>query len=61
MDNPHPFVGYDPQDPPRKLRDEFAMAALPALMAALPSGDMWAVCAEEAYALADVMLEARKR
>ena len=42
------------------LRDQFAMAALPALIGLHRADLRWKDCAPEAYKLADAMMEARK-
>jgi hypothetical protein len=41
------------------LRDQFAMAALTGLLAA-PNVELWIDVSKQAYAIADLMLEARK-
>ena len=44
----------------KTLRDEFAMAALPALIGLHRADLRWQDVAPQAYALADKMMEARK-
>ena len=43
------------------LRDQFAMAALPALIAKRHPTEHWVEVAEGAYTLADMMLAAREQ
>ena len=45
---------------PNKLRDQFAMAALPALIAANPTPMVWEH-ASNAYEIADAMMEERAK
>ena len=42
------------------LRDQFAMAALPAMIARRHPADRWKETVAESYALADLMLAARE-
>ncbi len=61
-DSRHPVSGTSvrpPPDAPRHLRDEFAMAALTGLV--VGRQELVEVFAKEAYAVADAMMEARKR
>lgn len=57
---PHvpPWVKPAPHEPTKTLRDEFAMAALPVLLAKHPADRVNAPVV--AYKIADQMMEARK-